>query len=365
MSFDLWTKKKAFGRWAWGRLRHLCLVGAFLVLPAVDQVSFAEETKIYRMVVGNSTGRSYSVGIGIASLVKVKLLPRAGIDMNAIETPGNVEALVSLSRGEADFALLSDFWDDLVSAEPGVAAGQVFARNIEAVATLWSDGARSTQLVARQDVDPDAVYEVIKTIYDHLDFLQHVDDSIDGTALDRALADVSLPLHEGAYRYYEHIGIDARDDAGSDDRFSQQVEEARTFTIYFDLDEATISEDGAAILDELETFAQGLEVPAVWVAGYTDTSGDADYNLYLADQRANAVLAELKSRQIGARAMDVTALGERSPWVVTADETFEARNRRVEVLVEPLPKDRIAIDRAAASSPRREPVKSDGLRPIF
>jgi len=46
-------------------------------------------------------------------------------------------------------------------------------------------------------------------------------------------------------------------------------------------------------------------------------------------------LTELRSRKVSARNLDLTAFGERSPWLVTADQTKEARNRRVEVLVEP------------------------------
>jgi len=330
-----------------------------------SDAAMAKKPMGYQMVVGRSADQSYSVGLGIASLIKVKLLPKIGIDLDAIETFGNEEALNLLNQGEADFALLSDVWDDLLSTETNPDGVQTSPQNIRAVATLWNEGGQSTQLLARQDIDPEAVYEVVKAVFKHLDFLQNINSSLVETPLGRTLIEVGLPLHEGALRYYEEASIEEQDDRLPVLALPETFEDAKSFTIYFDINDATISEGGLAILDELENFARSLREPVVSVGGYTDTSGDADYNLKLAERRANAVLAELKSRQIGAQIWDVKALGERSPWVVTADQTYEARNRRVEVLVEPALDELKIAEQAPIPSFKPQHTRILEQRPVF
>ncbi len=67
--------------------------------------------------------------------------------------------------------------------------------------------ALSTQLVVRTDVDDDVVYAITKSIFENLDYLQRVDPSMAGLSLDQALTGMAMPLHRGALRYYEEVGL--------------------------------------------------------------------------------------------------------------------------------------------------------------
>ncbi len=63
-------------------------------------------------------------------------------------------------------------------------------------------------LAVRADVDEDAVYQITKTIYENLPFLQAIHGATKAMSLDRALAGLPLPLHPGALRYYKEAGLD-------------------------------------------------------------------------------------------------------------------------------------------------------------
>lgn len=323
------------------RVLFVCFMAIWTVMSVRGGSAIAQDIQSYRLVTGQPGSSNYTTGVGISTLVKVELTPRAGIDLDPVVTSGFLESFALLNRDEADFAVLSAVWSDLMPTDGLSESDATFDHDVQAIATLTQEGDRSTQLVVRRDVDETVVYEIVKVIIENTPYLRNVDETLKSMSLDSVLADISLPLHPGARRYFEEKGVlsaavaheDVPDPDGS--QGLPALQEAKTFVVYFDLDKATITDDGSSVLDEAKAFAQGLEEPAVWIAGYTDTTGSADYNLSLAERRANAVLGELRSRNIDAREMDVTAFGERSPWIVTADQTLEERNRRVEILVEP------------------------------
>lgn len=66
------------------------------------------------------------------------------------------------------------------------------------------------------------------------------------------------------------------------------------------------------------------------ISGYTDNSGDADYNLSLSDKRAHSAEQYLISKGISASRITAKGYGEASP--VASNDTPEGRskNRRVE-----------------------------------
>jgi outer membrane protein OmpA-like peptidoglycan-associated protein len=102
--------------------------------------------------------------------------------------------------------------------------------------------------------------------------------------------------------------------------------------VLFDINSAVIRPDAKPVLTQLAELIQLMNVSEVVVAGHTDATGDADYNLSLSRQRANAVSDYL--RKLGALSnanVLVQGLGEKQP--VTTNETTEGRqrNRRVEI----------------------------------
>ena len=62
-------------------------------------------------------------------------------------------------------------------------------------------------LAVRADVDEDAVYQITKTIYENLPFLNAIHKATSVMSTDKALAGLPMPLHPGAMRYYKEIGL--------------------------------------------------------------------------------------------------------------------------------------------------------------
>ena len=82
-----------------------------------------------------------------------------------------------------------------------------------------------------------------------------------------------------------------------------------------------------------EAGADGCGVTRVSIAGYTDRSGSASYNVGLSERRARAVSAELVRLGVPASLIAMEAFGESNTAVDTPDGVREPLNRRSEVLI--------------------------------
>ncbi|KHT44885.1 TAXI family TRAP transporter solute-binding subunit [Vibrio sinaloensis] len=63
-------------------------------------------------------------------------------------------------------------------------------------------------LAVRQDISEEDVYQLTKTIYENLPFLQGIHKATKAMAIEKAIAGLPLPLHPGAARYYKEVGVD-------------------------------------------------------------------------------------------------------------------------------------------------------------
>lgn len=62
-------------------------------------------------------------------------------------------------------------------------------------------------LAVRDDVPEETIYQITKTIYENLAFLQGIHPATSDMGLDVAIAGLPLTLHPGAIRYYEEAGV--------------------------------------------------------------------------------------------------------------------------------------------------------------
>lgn len=62
-------------------------------------------------------------------------------------------------------------------------------------------------LGARADVDVDAVYKITKAIYENLPFLNAIHGATKAIAIEKAISGLPMPLHPGALKYYQEVGI--------------------------------------------------------------------------------------------------------------------------------------------------------------
>jgi TRAP transporter TAXI family solute receptor len=63
-------------------------------------------------------------------------------------------------------------------------------------------------LAVNADVDENHVYMLTKTMYENLPFLQAIHPATKAMAIEKAMAGLPVPLHPGAQRYYEEVGLE-------------------------------------------------------------------------------------------------------------------------------------------------------------
>jgi outer membrane protein OmpA-like peptidoglycan-associated protein len=105
------------------------------------------------------------------------------------------------------------------------------------------------------------------------------------------------------------------------------------FTLYFQFDSDELTDDSRALVPRVREAVKGRPVPEVVVIGHTDTTGTAQNNVDLGLKRAHTVRRILMAAGVDGTFIDVTSHGETDLLVATADETSEAKNRRVEISV--------------------------------
>lgn len=107
------------------------------------------------------------------------------------------------------------------------------------------------------------------------------------------------------------------------------------FVVYFDTNEADLDPVAQSVITEAKAAAQKIGNPMVKISGHADSVGAVDYNQKLSELRAEAVAKVLGAGDVPIQAAATEAHGQTQPAVMTADETDEPRNRRVEIILEP------------------------------
>lgn len=102
--------------------------------------------------------------------------------------------------------------------------------------------------------------------------------------------------------------------------------------INFDLDKATLTTDGSAVVKEIAKALQSDTKLRIAIEGHTDHTGDATHNQKLSLDRANAVATSLKNEGIANDRLSTKGYGAEKPLVTNDTEENKAKNRRVELI---------------------------------
>ena len=103
--------------------------------------------------------------------------------------------------------------------------------------------------------------------------------------------------------------------------------------VNFEFDQYSLTDDAKATLDELGQALKANPQFAVTIEGHADERGTVEYNLALAEQRAQAAKAYLVALGVDASRVDTISYGEQQPVDAGHDELAWAINRRAHFLV--------------------------------
>ena len=87
---------------------------------------------------------------------------------------------------------------------PYTLAANTYPGQNEPVQTI----AQPNFLAVNDSVDEEHVYLLTKTIYENLPFLQAIHPATKVMAIEKSMAGLPVPLHPGARRYYEEVGLE-------------------------------------------------------------------------------------------------------------------------------------------------------------
>ena len=103
--------------------------------------------------------------------------------------------------------------------------------------------------------------------------------------------------------------------------------------VYFDFDRYSLRPEAVRLLDDAVTKLQANPDKQLIIEGHTCNIGTAEYNLALAERRANAVRQYLLSRGIAAGRLESRSYGEERPKYDNAREETRRLNRRAALVV--------------------------------
>lgn len=108
----------------------------------------------------------------------------------------------------------------------------------------------------------------------------------------------------------------------------------------FDINSASIKENFRTSLDTMAEIIGEYDQTAVHVIGHTDSTGTQSYNQKLSEERATSVTRYLSRNGVTRTRMRFSGRGENQPLDTNATSSGRSRNRRVEIYLKTIVKDR-------------------------
>jgi outer membrane protein OmpA-like peptidoglycan-associated protein len=105
--------------------------------------------------------------------------------------------------------------------------------------------------------------------------------------------------------------------------------------ITFPTAQSSIKADFYPVLDAVADVLKEYNKTSITVSGYTDNVGKSDANLKLSQDRANSVSAYLQNRGVDGGRLSAVGMGESNFIGDNSNEAGRAKNRRVEVTINP------------------------------
>ncbi len=102
--------------------------------------------------------------------------------------------------------------------------------------------------------------------------------------------------------------------------------------IYFDFDRSDIRPEYASLINSHAKYLASAGGVKIRVEGHTDERGSREYNIALAERRAQAVRRALMLQGAGDGQLTTVSYGEERPAAPGSDESAYEKNRRVELV---------------------------------
>jgi outer membrane protein OmpA-like peptidoglycan-associated protein len=106
----------------------------------------------------------------------------------------------------------------------------------------------------------------------------------------------------------------------------------RVYGINFDVDSAKIRDDSKTTLDKIVAMVKSNSAMKLIIEGHTDSTGTAEHNQVLSQQRAESVKSYLNAAGISSERLSAVGFGASKPVASNSTAMGKAQNRRVELV---------------------------------
>jgi outer membrane protein OmpA-like peptidoglycan-associated protein len=143
----------------------------------------------------------------------------------------------------------------------------------------------------------------------------------------------ALARHPGSILIAHSIGAIVVAGLGLQAAMRQALDTLGTYDVYgllFDFDSARLRPETAQLVREIAVMLQQNPNWTILIAGHTDSTGGADHNMRLSEQRAASVKQALVSNGVAAGRLQTVGHGMSKPKADNSTLAGRAINRRVE-----------------------------------
>ncbi|MGI9434888.1 MAG: TAXI family TRAP transporter solute-binding subunit [Geminicoccaceae bacterium] len=120
-----------------GQMKFILLCLGLIVASSADGHAQSGDRRTYTLATATTGGTSHPVGVTLSTLIKLKLLPNAGIDLDAINSQGSAENIELLRTGEAHFGILTNLDAYYSWTGTGPVSERGPDKNLRAATSLW------------------------------------------------------------------------------------------------------------------------------------------------------------------------------------------------------------------------------------
>ena len=106
--------------------------------------------------------------------------------------------------------------------------------------------------------------------------------------------------------------------------------------VTFESGSASLNSDFFSVLDSVSVVLNEYKSTLVTVAGYTDSTGTVERNQALSEKRATTVALYLNGKGVNKERLAAIGHGEQNPVASNATSEGRAKNRRVEITLDPI-----------------------------
>lgn len=292
----------------------ILITAMMLLAPAAE----ADTDGRLAVAIGTPGSESFTFGTELWAMGQIALMPDHGITLASREVTADEDRLALLQKREVEAALVYG------------RVPNAYDNDVRAIMALWPDGVSSddadpVQFLVHKDVAADVVYHITRAMFEHSSYFRNAHASLGFGKPGEAMTGLDIPLHAGAYRYYDENGFGLDQTIAADYWNGDQPADdgqAATASIYQNFD------DDALEPNEIEQIAaacrQALEVGSLSVVlGDLSNTGCEVYQDALIDKSSVAASVQVESEAVEINAVSEAPSGQGGPairWTPTKDD---------------------------------------------